>query len=190
MWIAQHETVDVIGAHVRAAKTRKLLITERRRRNWRVARVCRRRTTNNTLHSDRTGTEAVAAATASTTTDNREVGRRAAAVITHGKRGRSSARAHTIAVDGVRGPVMSGRGREVRVLSYGAGGGHRWSGECGGRARHTLSRPAGWRVTNRCCQRLAAKTPGSPLAFGRRTASRHIIIINIGICVLGAPSPD
>jgi len=56
-----------------------------------------------------------AAATTSTTTVNQEVGRRVV-VITHGKRGRRGARALTNAVDGVRGPVMSGRGGEVRVF--------------------------------------------------------------------------
>lgn len=80
------ETVGVNGAHVIAAKTRKLLITERRRRQSKrnAKRVCRcRATTNTRMHSDRTGTEAVAAATATTTTVNREVGRRAAVVSMH-----------------------------------------------------------------------------------------------------------
>lgn len=104
----------------------------------------------------------MAAATASTTADNREVGRRAAAVITHGKRGRSGARAHTNAVDGARGPVMSGRGGEVRVFCYGAGGGRWRSGECGGRARHTLGRPAGWRATESVLPTVRCQNTGHP----------------------------
>jgi len=97
---------------VRADKTRKLLITERRRR---ITRVCHGRATSNALHSDRTGTEA--AATASSATDNRVVGRRRAAVSTHGKRGRKRARAHLSAVGGrgeVRVVVIGWRSRAVR----------------------------------------------------------------------------
>jgi len=116
----------------------------------------------------------VAAATASTTTDNREVGRRAAAVGTHGKRGRSGARAYTNAVDGVRGTVMSERGGEVRCVCWagGAGGGH-----CrGGRARYTLGRPTGRRAMDSVLPTARHQNTGYPAGV-RPTDGLHNILL-------------
>lgn len=112
--VRNYETVGVIGAHVRADKTRKLLITERRRR---ITRVCHGRATSNTLHSDRTGTEA-AATMASSTTDNRVVGRAGG-----GKHARKT-RAQTCARTLERGRRAAGK-----CVSWLSGGGH---GRCEG----------------------------------------------------------
>jgi len=178
---SKRSVLSAIGEHVIAAKTRKQLITERRRSKRNARRVCRCRATTNTLHSDRTETETVTAATASTAaTDNREVGRRAAAaaVSTHWKRGRSGARAHTNVVYGTRGPVTSERDEEVRVQGCRNGW---WSptarrGECGGRSRHTLGRSAGWRATDSVLPTARRQNTGHS-ACVRPTDSLHIILL-------------
>lgn len=66
---------------------------------------------------------------------------------------------------------MSGT-RKCEYRAVGTGGGHRRRGAASVAGAHdtrSVGLLAGGRRI-RCCQRLAAKTPGTRLAFGRRTA--------------------